>query len=145
MGTKNRLSDLNDHLFAELERLNDEDLKGEELAEEISRAEALTGVASKIIDNASLVLAAADIMYNRHHLNISRNLLVVCSDIDTRCAHMAYLQLGLAGIPAIVCHQDTLSLKTWDVWETPAYIMQWLRFRNALGSKKQNSPIIEQI
>lgn len=95
--------------------------------------------------SGGMVLAAADIMYNRHRLNISRNLLVVCSDIDTRCVHMAYLQLGLAGIPAIVCHQDTLSLKTWDVWETPSYIMQWLRFRNALGSKKQNSPTIEQI
>lgn len=86
--------------------------------------------------SGGMVLAAADIMYNRHKLNIARNLLVVCSDIDTRCVHMAYLQLGLAGIPAIVCHQDTLSLKTWDVWETPAYIMQWLRFRNVLDRKE---------
>lgn len=87
--------------------------------------------------SGGMVLAAADIMYNRHHLNISRNLLVVCSDIDTRCVHMAYLQLGLAGIPAIVCHQDTLSLKTWDVWETPACIMQRNRFRNFIKAKEK--------
>lgn len=33
---KNTLGDLNNHLFAELERLSDEDLKGDELVEEMS-------------------------------------------------------------------------------------------------------------
>lgn len=32
--TKNTLVDLNNHLFAEMERLGDEDLKGEELEAE---------------------------------------------------------------------------------------------------------------
>lgn len=34
--TKNTLVDLNNHLFAEMERLGDEDLKGEELEEELA-------------------------------------------------------------------------------------------------------------
>lgn len=55
---KNKLLDLNDHLFAELERLGDEDLKGDELKEELDRAKALSDVSSKIIDNASLMLKA---------------------------------------------------------------------------------------
>ncbi|GAA0390307.1 hypothetical protein [Paenibacillus motobuensis] len=55
---KNTLGDLNNHLFAQLERLSDEDLNGEKLADEINRAKAVTNVASQIIANGSLVLEA---------------------------------------------------------------------------------------
>ena len=55
---KNTLADLNNHLFAEMERLGDEDLKGDELLKEIERARAVSNVSTKIIENASLVLQA---------------------------------------------------------------------------------------
>lgn len=55
---KNTLADLNNHLFMQLERLNDEDLKGEALQEEINRAKAITQVATQIINNGALVLDA---------------------------------------------------------------------------------------
>lgn len=55
---KNSLGDLNNHLFAQLERLGDEDLKGEQLTEEIERAKAVTQVATQIISNGKLVLDA---------------------------------------------------------------------------------------
>ena len=55
---KNTLGDLNNHLFAELERLSDEELKNEDLKEEIMRAKSVTEIASRIIDNANTVLEA---------------------------------------------------------------------------------------
>lgn len=56
---KNKLTDLNNHLFAQIERLGDEDLKGDGLAEEIKRAKAISDIGAKIIGNAALVLKAA--------------------------------------------------------------------------------------
>jgi hypothetical protein len=55
---QNKLGDLNNHLFAQLERLGDEELTGDKLEEEINRAKAITSVSSQIIANGSLVLKA---------------------------------------------------------------------------------------
>lgn len=55
---KNTLADLNNHLFEQLERLNDEDLTGEELEREIQRSKSVTAVAKTIIENGALALEA---------------------------------------------------------------------------------------
>ena len=57
--TKNKLTDLNDHLFAELERLGDEELTGDELKEELGRAKGVATISSQIIKNANTMLSAA--------------------------------------------------------------------------------------
>jgi len=64
MFMKNTLGDLNNHLFAQLERLGDEELKGEALREEIDRAKAITDIATQIISNGSLVLKAKAFMHD---------------------------------------------------------------------------------
>jgi hypothetical protein len=55
---KTKLTDLNDSLFAQLERLNNNELSKEDLATEITRAQAVCGVSTQIINNASLALKA---------------------------------------------------------------------------------------
>ena len=55
---RNTLGDLNNHLFAQLERLGDEELIGEKLSEELERTKAVTAVANQIISNGTLVLKA---------------------------------------------------------------------------------------
>lgn len=57
---RNTLNDLNNHLFEQLERLNDDELTEENLQKEISRAKAITSLAAQIINNGSLALRAQE-------------------------------------------------------------------------------------
>ena len=49
----------------------------------------------------------------RHHA------MFIAQDIDIRCVWMAYIQLWMYEIPAIVIHGDTLAMKEWSRWYTP--------------------------
>lgn len=73
---KNTLGDLNNHLFAELERLSDEELKGdelvEELVEEMGRARTITEVSTQIISNAHVILKAEK--FRDEKLDVSRSV-----------------------------------------------------------------------
>ena len=57
---KNKLTDLNNHLFAQLERLSDEDPAADEIEKEVGRARAIVGVSDQIIGTAALQFKAAE-------------------------------------------------------------------------------------
>lgn len=63
---KNKLTDLNDHLFSQIERLCDEELCGEKLTHEVERSKAISGIARDIISNGSLVLRAQQSIWERN-------------------------------------------------------------------------------
>ncbi len=55
---KNKLLDLNNHLFAQLEKLCDENVKGPHLEEEIRRANAMANISNQIISAAAVSVNA---------------------------------------------------------------------------------------
>jgi len=63
---KNKLMDLNNHLFAQLERLSDEEITKPLLDVEIDRSKAICMVAEQIIENANLSLKAYKVFDECH-------------------------------------------------------------------------------
>ncbi len=61
---KNKLSDLNNHLFAQLERLGEEGLTVEQIEAEAKRADAIVDISDQILRNADLHLKAAALVAN---------------------------------------------------------------------------------
>lgn len=60
---RNKLTDLNDHLFAQIERLNDETLTTEQMELEIKKADAMAKVSKQVIDNSRIVLEAENLKF----------------------------------------------------------------------------------
>lgn len=73
------MSDLNNHLFAQLERLNDETLDGEAMEQEFKKAKAIQSVAGQIIKASALVMQAAKLTaageFNEEQSSVKNKLL----------------------------------------------------------------------
>lgn len=59
---KNKLADLNNHLFAQLERLSEEGLDAETIEREAKRADAIVALSDQILRGADLNLKAVSLV-----------------------------------------------------------------------------------
>lgn len=59
---RNKMADLNDHLFAQLERLGDEKIKPEQMELEAQRASAITKVSGQLIKSFQTQISALKLL-----------------------------------------------------------------------------------
>ena len=101
----------------------------------ISLNEPCCGSGAMILGFASAMLEGG--------INYCSKLFVRAGDIDLKCVYMCYLQLLLYGIPAVVVHENSLTLESWSRWHTPVYVFGgWAlkpRNRNNQKSKEEGS------
>lgn len=83
-----------------------------------------------------MVIAFAEAMLDQG-VNYQTSMHAIAQDIDATAVHMAYVQLSLLHIPAIVVHGNSLTVTEWDHWATPAHVLgMWdrrLKRRETVG------------
>lgn len=55
--------------------------------------------------------------------NPQRQVHLIAEDINSTAVHMAYMQLSILGIPAVVYQRDTLTRETYSTWPTPMHVL----------------------
>lgn len=97
-----------------------------QLVDDDGIAEAIDGqgyvsVCEPCVGSGGIVIGFAAAMAKKHR-NYQQQMCVTACDIDLKCVHMAYLQLSLYGIPAVIVHGNSLTMEEWSHWYTPSYI-----------------------
>ncbi len=94
--------------------------------------------------SGAMILGFAKAMALRGY-DYQRQMVVTATDVDIKCVHMCYLQLSLYGIPAVVIHGNTITLKEWSRWYTPIYMLNDWIWRQACGNLDRRYPEDEAI
>ena len=95
---QNNLSDLNNHLFAQLELLNSGELSNEELEKEIKKTKAMTSISSQILKVASIQISAIKTAETYGLLNDELPSLISTKDSETAVKTKKKEQMKLLGV-----------------------------------------------
>lgn len=84
---------------------------------------------------AGAMLIATTMALRARGINYQQRLHVTADDISPTAVHMAYVQLSLLHVPAVIYRRNSITQETWDRWPTPAHVLgSWesrLRWRAA--------------
>lgn len=80
------------------------------------------------VGSAGMVIGIAEALQERG-INFQQCCHVTCLDVDIKTVHMAFIQLSLIGMPAVIVHGNTLTLETWGRWYTPFHILHGWEYR----------------
>lgn len=79
-------------------------------------------VSDPCVGGGAMVIAQAQAMRDAG-INYQQHMHATAIDVDLVAVHMAYVQLSLLHVPAVVVHGNSLSLEVWSEWPTPAHIL----------------------
>lgn len=98
------------------------------VASEALHKKGYLSVCEPCVGSGGMVLGFAKAMHN-NKMNYCDQMVAYCCDIDIKCVHMAYLQLSLYGIPAVIIHGNSLTNEEWSRWYTPVYMINGWPFK----------------
>jgi type I restriction-modification system DNA methylase subunit len=74
------------------------------------------------VGGGAMLIGMAQALKDRGH-NYQRCMHATGQDLDIKAVHMAYVQLSLLHIPAVIIHGNTLTNEQRSFWFTPAHIL----------------------
>lgn len=84
------------------------------------RAQEVVTLMEPAVGSGAMIIAKAETMHAAG-VNFQQCMHVHATDVDIVSVHMAYIQLSMLHIPAIIVHGNSLSRETWGIWRTPAH------------------------
>ena len=69
--------------------------------------------------SGAMVIGLVRCMKNRGYDNLGGKIYIEATDIDALCVDMTYTQLSLLGLSVRVIHGNSLTMETFNTWDSP--------------------------